>query len=80
MAKPPKTLAEMQAEAHESALAAGAYLGIECPSCECKHWNTTRTVREKDRIKREKVCRHCGYPMITYEYPEGADKPAPDGE
>lgn len=74
MAKPPKTLAEMAAEANAGAIAAGAYLGIECPTCGCKHWDTNRTVREEGRIKREKLCRNCHYPLVTYELPEDATR------
>jgi hypothetical protein len=72
MAKPAKTLAEMAADAHAAAAEAGAYKGIECPNCGCKHWDTRRTVREEGRIKREKYCRNCGYPMVTFEQPDDA--------
>ncbi len=43
-------------------------LGIRCPRCECCHFYTTHTEPLADgRIRRRKVCRHCGHKMVTYE-------------
>ena len=42
--------------------------GIECPKCGCRHFYTTHTEPLWDgRIRRRKVCRHCGRKIVTYE-------------
>lgn len=42
--------------------------GIVCPHCGCRHFHTTHTEPLRDgRIRRRKVCRHCGYRVVTYE-------------
>jgi hypothetical protein len=42
--------------------------GIVCPHCGCCHFYTTHTEPLRDgRIRRRKVCRHCGYRVVTYE-------------
>ncbi len=46
--------------------------GIECPSCGCRHFYTTHTEPLRDgRIRRRKVCRHCGRKIVTYEAAPG---------
>jgi transcriptional regulator NrdR family protein len=43
-------------------------LGIACPTCGCRHFDTTHTEPLRDgRIRRRKVCRHCGRKVLTYE-------------
>jgi transcriptional regulator NrdR family protein len=43
-------------------------LGIACPTCGCRHFYTTHTEPLRDgRIRRRKVCRHCGRKVLTYE-------------
>jgi len=42
--------------------------GLECPRCACRHFYTTHTEPLRDgRIRRRKVCRHCGHRIVTYE-------------
>lgn len=41
--------------------------GLECPKCGCRTWRVTNTWLLNGRIKRRRVCRHCGRPMNTYE-------------
>jgi transcriptional regulator NrdR family protein len=42
--------------------------GLECPHCGCRHFYTTHTEPLRDgRIRRRKVCRHCGRKVVTYE-------------
>ena len=46
--------------------------GICCPQCGCRHFFTTNTEPLRDgRIRRRKVCRHCGRKLATYEQPLG---------
>ena len=51
--------------------------GIECPKCGCCHFFTTHTEPLRDgRIRRRKVCRHCGRKMVTFEAPpRSVDRP-----
>ncbi|GAB6188214.1 hypothetical protein [Thermopirellula anaerolimosa] len=50
----------------------GAPRGIACPRCGCCHFRTTHTEPlPSGRIRRRKVCRHCGRRMVTYEIPPG---------
>lgn len=43
-------------------------LGICCPQCGCRHFDTTHTEPLRDdRIRRRKTCRHCGRRIVTYE-------------
>jgi transcriptional regulator NrdR family protein len=45
--------------------------GIECPKCGCRHFHTTHTEPLRDgRIRRRKLCRHCGRRVVTFEAPE----------
>ena len=45
-------------------------VGIACPQCGCRHFYTTHTEPLRDgRIRRRKVCRHCGRRIVTYEAP-----------
>lgn len=42
--------------------------GIECPKCGCRHFFTTHTEPLRDgRIRRRKICRHCGRRIVTFE-------------
>jgi transcriptional regulator NrdR family protein len=42
--------------------------GICCPKCGCRHFYTTHTEPMADgRIRRRKVCRHCGRKLVTFE-------------
>jgi hypothetical protein len=41
--------------------------GTACPRCGCRHFRTTHTESlPSGRIRRRKVCRHCGRRMVTY--------------
>jgi len=45
-------------------------LGLVCPNCGCRHFYTTHTEPLRDgRIRRRKLCRHCGRKVLTYEAP-----------
>lgn len=47
------------------------YKGIVCPKCGCRHFVTTHTEPLTDgRIRRRKVCRHCGRKVVTFESPQ----------
>ncbi|GIX04617.1 MAG: hypothetical protein KatS3mg114_0486 [Planctomycetaceae bacterium] len=49
--------------------------GIECPRCGCRHFFTTHTEPLRDgRIRRRKMCRHCGRRIVTYEAPPRPDE------
>ena len=51
--------------------------GIICPTCGCRHFYTTHTEPLRDgRIRRRKVCRHCGRKVLTYESAAGKDRSA----
>ena len=44
------------------------YAGIVCPQCGCRQFYTTHTEPLRDgRIRRRKVCRHCGRKVLTFE-------------
>jgi ribosomal protein L33 len=43
-------------------------VGIPCPQCGCRHFYTTHTEPMRDgRVRRRKVCRHCGRKILTFE-------------
>jgi transcriptional regulator NrdR family protein len=51
-----------------SAKPSGNERGIVCPRCGCRHLKTTHTEPLRDgRIRRRKVCRHCGRKIVTFE-------------
>ena len=42
--------------------------GIPCRKCGCRHHHVLQTRRlMRDRIGRQRECRHCGYRFWTYE-------------
>lgn len=41
--------------------------GLVCPRCGCKHFEVTHTLRQRCRIRRRRVCRHCGRAIYTVE-------------
>lgn len=42
--------------------------GLRCPTCHCRDLRVYRTVRLRgDRIRRVRICRHCGRRMVTTE-------------
>lgn len=41
--------------------------GLICPRCGCRHFYVTHTERVGTRIRRRRVCRHCGRRIITWE-------------
>jgi hypothetical protein len=42
--------------------------GIRCRDCGCGHFYTLRTTKVfGGRVMRERVCRHCGKRIRTYE-------------
>jgi transcriptional regulator NrdR family protein len=43
-------------------------VGIRCPRCGCRHFKTSHTEPLRDgRVRRRKVCRHCGRKVVTFE-------------
>jgi transcriptional regulator NrdR family protein len=47
-------------------------VGIRCPRCGCGHLKTTHTEPLRNgRIRRRKVCRHCGRKIVTFEGTSG---------
>ncbi len=49
--------------------------GICCPRCGCRHFKTTHTEPLRDgRIRRRKICRHCGRRIVTFEATPAADR------
>jgi transcriptional regulator NrdR family protein len=41
--------------------------GLRCPRCGCGHFYVTHTERLRLRIRRRRVCRHCGRRIVTFE-------------
>lgn len=69
MSKQRLTLAQMAAQSQQSE-------GVDpwaCRSCGCKDWRVRDSRMNGDVRKRERVCRHCGEPMTTYEAPVPPD-------
>jgi len=44
-----------------------APVGIACPNCGCRHWRVSDTDPLSGKIRRYRVCRHCGHRKITFE-------------
>ena len=42
-------------------------VGLECPVCGCRHFETTQTRPRPGIILRRKACRHCGHRITTRE-------------
>jgi hypothetical protein len=42
-------------------------LGLECPACGCRHFETVETRPRPGMILRRKACRHCGHRVTTRE-------------
>lgn len=42
-------------------------LGLVCPKCGCRHFETTHTERRRNAILRRKTCRHCGRKVVSTE-------------
>jgi len=46
----------------------GAERGLECRKCGCRHFRVINTIPlPGGRIKRRRICRHCGKKTVTYE-------------
>lgn len=46
--------------------------GLVCRACGCRHFYTTHTEPlATGKIRRRKICRHCGHPKTTYEVEPG---------
>jgi len=41
--------------------------GLVCPKCGCRHLPVYYTRRDSRTIRRTRVCRHCGYRLVTRE-------------
>ncbi len=55
--------------------------GLVCRKCGCRHFLTQRTEPASlGRIRRRKVCRHCGQVITTYEREGGGTKSVGDRE
>ncbi|HUX16268.1 MAG TPA: hypothetical protein VMW52_07325 [Phycisphaerae bacterium] len=42
--------------------------GLECPKCGCRHLYVRDTDRLAGRVRRYRVCRHCGHVVTTEEH------------
>jgi DNA-directed RNA polymerase subunit RPC12/RpoP len=42
-------------------------VGLECPTCGCRHFETVETRPRPGIILRRKQCRHCGHRVTTRE-------------
>lgn len=63
--KPRKSLAEFAAEAAKIEQRDG----FLCPSCGCNDWRVRISRLRAGYRQRERICRHCGYPLLTIEIP-----------
>lgn len=51
--------------------------GLACRACGCRHFRVRNTIPTRDgRIKRYRLCRHCGQVLTTYEGTAGRRNPA----
>ena len=41
--------------------------GMKCPKCHCYDLRAYYTRRERDRVRRVRICRCCGTRVLTYE-------------
>lgn len=41
--------------------------GMHCPKCFCADLRAYYTRRERERVRRVRICRHCGARVLTYE-------------
>lgn len=41
--------------------------GMKCPKCHCADLRAYYTRRERDRVRRVRICRCCGARVLTYE-------------
>lgn len=41
--------------------------GVSCPQCGCCHHYTTHTLLRRNKVRRRRVCRHCGKVFMTTE-------------
>lgn len=44
-----------------------SHLGLTCPKCGCRHWNTLKTWPGPGGVRRTRECRHCGHRKSTLE-------------
>jgi hypothetical protein len=42
-------------------------VGLECPECGCRHFETTHTIPRTGTILRRRACRNCGRRVVTRE-------------
>ena len=42
-------------------------VGLECPECGCRHFETIKSEPRMWGILRRKACRHCGWRVTTHE-------------
>jgi hypothetical protein len=57
--KPRKSLSEMAA-GNDSP-------GLVCHNCGCRDFRVARVKPKPGRIQRQRICRHCGTPKVTFE-------------
>ncbi len=61
-------LAEMQAASDSD----GDMSGLRCRKCGCGNFRVDYTRPKQNSIMRRRLCRACGFPMLTYERVAGA--------
>lgn len=61
-------LAEMQAASDSD----GDMSGLRCRKCGCGNFRVDYTRPKENSIMRRRLCRACGFPMLTYERVAGA--------
>jgi DNA-directed RNA polymerase subunit RPC12/RpoP len=44
--------------------------GIACPQCGCRHMRVGDTDPLSGKIRRYRICRHCGRRTVTFERPK----------
>jgi hypothetical protein len=61
-------LSEMQAASDSD----GDMSGLRCRRCGCGNFRVDYTRPKENSIMRRRLCRACGFPMLTYERVAGA--------
>ncbi len=57
----------MSAPRQDAAPPASPPLGIICRECGCRDLRVVQTIRDTNRVRRRRVCRHCGTSQMTTE-------------
>jgi len=69
-----KSLGEMAADASETDMSRRS--GLTCPNCGCRDIRVKHTYpTAENRLRRRRVCRHCGWECSSEEYILSQDPP-----